>query len=40
MKAIRLSFFHMLKLIRQDRMLLAAGLAPLLAGVRKAAWFV
>ena len=33
MKAIRLSFFHMLKLIRQDRMLLAAGLAPLLAGV-------
>lgn len=32
MRAIRLSFFHMLKLIRQDRMLLAAGLAPLLAG--------
>lgn len=32
MKAIRLSFFHMLKLVRQDRMLLAAGLAPLLAG--------
>lgn len=33
MRAIRLSFFHMLKLIRQDRMLLAAGLAPLLAGI-------
>lgn len=32
MRAIGLSFFHMLKLIRQDRMLLAAGLAPLLAG--------
>ena len=33
MRAIRLSFLHMLKLIRQDRMLLAAGLAPLLAGI-------
>lgn len=33
MKAIRLSFSHMLKLVRQDRMLLAAGLAPLLAGI-------
>lgn len=32
MRAIGLSFLHMLKLIRQDRMLLAAGLAPLLAG--------
>ena len=32
MRAIRLSFFHMLKFIRQDRMLLAAGTAPLLAG--------
>lgn len=32
MRAIGLSFFHMLKLIRPDRMLLAAGLAPLLAG--------
>ena len=33
MRGIGLSFFHMLKLIRQDRMLLAAGLAPLLAGI-------
>ncbi|MGM9590149.1 MAG: hypothetical protein ACI3V0_08275 [Faecousia sp.] len=33
MRAIGLSFFHMLKLIRQDRMLLAAGVAPLLAGI-------
>lgn len=33
MRAIGLSFFHMLKLIRKDRMLLAAGLAPLLAGI-------
>ena len=33
MRAIRLSFLHMLKLIRQDRMLLVAGLAPLLAGI-------
>ena len=32
MRVIRLSFFHMLKLIRQDRMLLAAGMAPILAG--------
>lgn len=32
MRAIGLSFLFMLKLIRQDRMLLAAGLAPLLAG--------
>ena len=32
MRAIRLSFFHMLKCIRQDRMLFAALLAPLLAG--------
>ena len=32
MRAVRLSFLHMLRLIRQDRMLLAAGLAPLLAG--------
>lgn len=44
MRAIRLSFLHMLKLIRQDRMLLVAGLAPLLAGIamfpwQKAAWF-
>lgn len=33
MKAIRLSFFHMLKLVRRDRMLLAAALAPFLAGI-------
>ena len=33
MRAIRLSFFHMLKLIRQDGMLLASLLAPLLAGI-------
>lgn len=33
MRAVRLSFLHMLKLVRQDRMLLAAGLAPLLAGI-------
>ena len=33
MRAIRLSFLHMLKLIRHDMMLFAAGLAPLLAGV-------
>ena len=33
MRAVRLSFLHMLKLIRQDRMLLAAGLAPFLAGL-------
>ena len=26
-------FFHMLKLVRRDRMLLAAGLAPVLAGI-------
>ena len=32
MRVIGLSFLHMVKLIRQDRMLLAAGLAPLLAG--------
>ena len=33
MRAIRLSFFHMLMLFQRDRMLLAAGLAPLLAGI-------
>ena len=33
MRAVRLSFLHMLRLIRQDRMLLAAGLAPFLAGL-------
>lgn len=33
MRAIGLSFLHMLKLIRHDMMLFAAGLAPLLAGV-------
>lgn len=33
MKEIRLSFLHMLKLIRRDLMLFAACLAPLLAGV-------
>lgn len=33
MRAVRLSFFQLLKLIRQDSMLLAAGMAPLLAGV-------
>lgn len=33
MKAIRLSFLHMLKFIRHDMMLFAAGLSPLLAGV-------
>ncbi|MGN0715341.1 MAG: ABC transporter permease [Anaerovoracaceae bacterium] len=33
MREIRLSFFLMLKLIRKDRMLFAAGLAPLLAGI-------
>lgn len=33
MRAIRLSFLHMLKFIRHDMMLFAAGLAPLLAGV-------
>lgn len=33
MRAVRLSFLHMLKLVRRDRMLLAALLAPLLAGV-------
>lgn len=32
MRGIRLSFFLMVKLIRKDRMLFAAGLAPLLAG--------
>lgn len=32
MRAIRLSFYHMLKFIRQDMMLFAAGLAPFLAG--------
>lgn len=32
MRAIRLSFLHMLKFIRRDLMLFAAGLAPLLAG--------
>lgn len=32
MRAIRLSFCHMLKLIRHDRMLSVAGLTPLLAG--------
>ena len=33
MRALWLSFLHMLRLIRRDRMLLAAGLAPLLAGI-------
>ena len=33
MRAIGLSFLHMLKLIRHDMMLFSAGLAPLLAGV-------
>ena len=33
MRAIGLSFLHMLKFIRHDMMLFAAGLAPLLAGV-------
>lgn len=33
MRAIRLSFMQMLKLIRQDFILFAAGLAPILAGV-------
>lgn len=33
MRAVKLSFVHMLKLIRHDMMLFAAGLAPLLAGV-------
>lgn len=33
MRAVGLSFFHMLKLILQDRMLLAVGLAPLLSGI-------
>lgn len=33
MRAIKFSFLHMLKLIRHDMMLFAAGLAPLLAGV-------
>ena len=32
MRAIRLSFFHMFKFLRHDMMLLAAGLAPILAG--------
>ena len=32
MRAAWLSFFHTLKFIRKDRMLLAAGLAPILAG--------
>ena len=32
MRAIRLSFFHALKMIRRDRMLLAALPAPVLAG--------
>lgn len=32
MRAIRLSFYHMLKFIRKDMMLFVAGLAPLLAG--------
>ena len=32
MRAVWLSFSQMLKFVRQDRMLLAAGLAPLLAG--------
>lgn len=32
MRAIRLSFLHMLEFIRHDMMLFAAGLAPLLAG--------
>lgn len=32
MRAVWLSFFHALKFVRKDRMLLAAGLAPLLAG--------
>lgn len=33
MRAVKLSFLHMLKLIRHDMMLFAAGLAPLLAGI-------
>lgn len=33
MSAIRLSFFHMLRFVRRDRMLLAAGAAPFLAGM-------
>ena len=32
MRAIRLSFLHMLKLMKHDMMLLAAGAAPVLAG--------
>ena len=32
MRAVWLSFFHTLKFFRKDRMLLAAGLAPFLAG--------
>ena len=40
MRAVRLSFLHMLKLIRQDRMLLAAGLCLVSAAVKAGAlWF-
>ena len=32
MRAVRLSFFHMLKVVMKDRMLFAALLSPVLAG--------
>lgn len=33
MKAIKISFFHMLRFVRKDMMLLAAGISPFLMGV-------
>lgn len=33
MRTIRLSFLHMIKFVRQDKMLFAAMIAPLLAGI-------
>lgn len=33
MRTIRLSFFHMIKFVRQDKMLFAAMIAPILAGI-------
>lgn len=33
MRAVRLSFFHMLKIVMQDKMLFAALMSPIFAGI-------